>query len=304
VNLKKIIDRIFGNNMSVPERSAAMETLQSVLTELHVFEVIKERGFAVVPFLSPEELKPVQDKLISFNQIRTSDNEAFYTSGRDHVQARKSAKDLSWPYVAPFIGRVVKEEHTHTEGCAWLIKPPGDLGSLSPHQDSSLIDETRFASLYGWMPLQDVNEENGTIHVIPGSHRWGIHFRSLDVLWPLEGYNELLLNHSIPIEMKAGELLLFEGALIHGSGINKTNQLRAALNFFFRPKEAEMLHFMKDEATPKGKVESFKINVDFFHQHNFRERPDPSLFPFHQYYDFSTERWSEKQLKRLLSGIN
>lgn len=279
----------------------SLQGLRSLLKDPAVFEQLATEGYAVIPFLEAEELAPLLKNLETFGNIRSGKSSSlFYTSGRDDSEVRKMARELSWPHVKDHIGRFVETEKAHVEGCAWLLKPPGSEGSLSPHQDSSLVDETRNASFYGWMPLQDVSPENGCVHVIPRSHLWGIHFRSLDVPWPLTEHVDFLQAYCVPVHMKAGEILLFEGALVHGSYINRTERLRAALNFFFMPKGTELCHFMRDGQTPPGKVEAYGIDMDFFYSHDYRQRPDADKYAFAGYRDFAYGPLPKKELLALL----
>ena len=57
-------------------------------------------------------------------------------------------------------------------GSAFLSKGNGDRSEMPMHQDWTIVDEKRFVALNIWTPLQDTTEENGTLEVIPGSHKW------------------------------------------------------------------------------------------------------------------------------------
>ena len=69
---------------------------------------------------------------------------------------------------------------------AFQIKPPSKVSELNPHQDAPVIDETIDNGLFVWIPLCDINEQNGAIYVLPGSHLWQNHQRSLNVKWVFE----------------------------------------------------------------------------------------------------------------------
>ena len=162
------------------------------------------------------------DKYLELNKSKIESY--FYTSGRDNITNRKLAKELTWKLIEKHINDLL-HVGTYVEGSGFLLKPTGEFSELSPHQDSSLIDETKFFSYFGWIPLQDTNVTNGGITVIPKSHLWGINYRSLDIPWLLKDYENILKKYSIPIEVKAGEILFFETALIHGSLKNISNSL-------------------------------------------------------------------------------
>jgi len=96
------------------------------------------------------------------------------------------------------------------------------------HQDEDFIP-TRDRSLSGgWMALDDATVENGCLWVIPGSHRRGI-------LWPQKDHDNREFDcsiesvgfpytnaDSIPVEVKAGAIVFFNGYLLHRSFKNRT----------------------------------------------------------------------------------
>ena len=65
---------------------------------------------------------------------------------------------------------------------------------------------------------QDVNEENGGTLIIPGSHKHIIKAGS--------NGNVGKLNPAINLEANAGTIMLFDGRLLHGTGVNKTSKIR------------------------------------------------------------------------------
>ena len=65
---------------------------------------------------------------------------------------------------------------------------------------------------------QDVNEENGGTLVIPGSHRAFIEAGT--------GGEIGKLPPTINLEAKAGTIMIFDGRLLHGTGVNRTSKRR------------------------------------------------------------------------------
>ena len=65
---------------------------------------------------------------------------------------------------------------------------------------------------------QDINEENGGTLVIPGSHRIMIEAGSDGQIGELPP--------AINLEAKAGTVMLFDGRLLHGTAVNKSNKPR------------------------------------------------------------------------------
>ncbi|MEZ5009089.1 MAG: phytanoyl-CoA dioxygenase family protein [Chitinophagales bacterium] len=144
---------------------------------------------------------------------------------------------------------------------------------MSPHQDSSHVDERKTFSVYAWIPLQNVNKWNVVfiiyLKVIHGVFISGL----LNVEWPLKDKVKELSKMMEPLKMKKGEVLFFHSALIHSSPPNYTFKTRVAINYYLHPKDHPFLHFYEDKETPEGKVEMFEVTPEYFYNEDFERRP-------------------------------
>ncbi len=120
-----------------------------------------------------------------------------------------------------------------------FIKAAGKPGQAW-HQDEDYIP-TRDRSLLGaWIALDDATIENGCLWVIPGSHKPGI-------LWDQEWHGDQRFDCSlesvnfpysdadeIPVEVKAGSIVFFNGYLLHRSLPNRAQSgfRRALVNHY------------------------------------------------------------------------
>lgn len=104
------------------------------------------------------------------------------------------------------------------------FKPPGARGQAL-HQDNYYLQVNPGTCLAAWMALDDCDEANGCLQVVPGTHDTpelcpqaaDTHQSFTDVTVPLaEGMQ------SAPMIMKAGDVLFFNGQLVHGSFPNTT----------------------------------------------------------------------------------
>lgn len=112
------------------------------------------------------------------------------------------------------------------------FKPPGARGQAL-HQDQFYLRATPGTCCAAWMALDDCDEENGCMQVVPGSHR-------LPVLCTIEADTSQSFTDvavaippgmfAVPVEMRAGDVLFFNGQLIHGSYPNRSrDRFRRAL---------------------------------------------------------------------------
>ena len=132
----------------------------------------------------------------------------------------------------------------------YFFKPPGTGRPIAWHQDSwyfrntyvsSIGDAIEQASIGTWLALDDADEENGCLWVIPGSHRLGVIDHS-----QVEESDKYLLQkrvtvsdemeeRAIPVEVPKGALVFFNNALLHRSTPNRSDRFRRAY----------IVHYMK-----------------------------------------------------------
>ncbi|MCS7061920.1 MAG: phytanoyl-CoA dioxygenase family protein [Anaerolineae bacterium] len=114
-----------------------------------------------------------------------------------------------------------------------FVKPPQFQGQAW-HQDEIYIP-TRDRSLIGaWIAIDDATVENGCLFIIPGSHRSGYLFPQRPHNNPDEfdfapesyGFDD---SQEIPVEVKAGTVVFFNGYLLHRSRKNRSQGYRRVL---------------------------------------------------------------------------
>ncbi|MCP3802227.1 phytanoyl-CoA dioxygenase family protein [Allokutzneria sp. A3M-2-11 16] len=112
------------------------------------------------------------------------------------------------------------------------FKPPGSRGQAL-HQDNFYLRAEPGTCVAAWMALERADVGNGCMLVVPGSHRWPILCTAkadtktsfTDVTVPLPVGPD-----AVPVEMEPGDVLFFNGSLVHGSAPNTTDdRFRRAL---------------------------------------------------------------------------
>ena len=150
---------------------------------------------------------------------------------------------------------------------SFVIKEPNPTGVVPPHQDWSFVDnEEEFCSVTCWIPLQDVNIDNGCIGVVKGSNHFFENHRpspSPQVDTPLKEHMFTIFPFLSLVEMKAGEALFFNNKTIHASPPNTTDEARLAIGLGFTQKEASISHYALKPGTTDTLLK-YKIDADFF----------------------------------------
>jgi phytanoyl-CoA hydroxylase len=112
------------------------------------------------------------------------------------------------------------------------FKPAGSRGQAL-HQDNFYLRAEPGTCVAAWMALDRTDEENGCMLVVPGSHRWPIlctrtadtRVSFTDVTVPIPDSVD-----AVPVRMAPGDVLFFNGSLVHGSHPNTSaRRFRRAL---------------------------------------------------------------------------
>lgn len=146
---------------------------------------------------------------------------------------------------------------------SFIVKVSGPESEFSLHQDSTGIDEFKYSNLTMWIPLEDVNMDNGCLCVVPKSHHMFSPFRGMSFPPAYEGITDVLRQYLQPIEMQKGEILLFDNRLVHNSTANLSGADRAVVMSAIYPAEAPLIVCHKDQLDPKSDIELIKQPDDF-----------------------------------------
>jgi phytanoyl-CoA hydroxylase len=114
-----------------------------------------------------------------------------------------------------------------------IFKPPRIGGEVRWHQDATYLRTTPMTVTGFWFALEDATRDNGCLWVEPGGHRGPLRERfvrdgdavrteTVDATpWPAP-------EHTVPLEVEAGTLVVFHGLLPHASAPNRSAVSRQA----------------------------------------------------------------------------
>ena len=132
-----------------------------------------------------------------------------------------------------------------TKNLQYFNKPPKIGKATPPHQDGYYFKLTPPKALTMWLALDDVDENNGCIRYVKGSHLKGMRDHSmtgtLGFSQGISSYgNDDDIKNEIPISAKKGDLIVHDSMTIHRADQNLSNCTnRRALGFIFYSADSE-----------------------------------------------------------------
>jgi hypothetical protein len=229
---------------------------EQILKDKILDELLLSKGFVIIPFLKPVE---IQDLLNFYHQNHTDDIPGFYASvfSLDINLREEITKKIKSIYV-----KIIENTFINYKliGGIFIVKTNNEKERLHPHQDWAFIDEEICRGFNIWIPLVDINEDNGAIRITPESHLWANNFRGPKIQDSFPNKQEEIWQNMTTLNLKAGEALIYDARLFHASYPNQTDKPRIATVFGAIPKDATMYHYIGDGEF----VDVFESNEAFF----------------------------------------
>jgi phytanoyl-CoA hydroxylase len=146
------------------------------------------------------------------------------------------------------------------------FKPAGARGQAL-HQDNFFLQVEPGTCIAAWIALDKVDRENGGLEVVPGTHR-------MDIFCPEESDSTVSFTREfvpvppglarVPVDMEAGDVLFFNGSLVHGSPPNRsTDRFRRSFICHYVGRSSErMSRWYRPILTMNGQEVEIAENTD------------------------------------------
>lgn len=209
----------------------------------------QENGYIqLLNVLSPEELAEVRTALDDASRLQL--DARHHTSSGEyekvfvqkvnlwtvHEGLRRYVLDPRIAGLARQLARTPRVRLWHDHA---LIKMPGDSRESPWHQDLPYWPMNEPGALSCWMALDDVDERNGCMQFIPGSHRWGL-FEPIRLV-DAQDLFQLVPDHEgkdftpVVMRMPAGSCTFHDGRTFHYASANSTAKPRRAIITIYMP---------------------------------------------------------------------
>lgn len=297
---EKIINTLFSQKHKLTERNFDYKIFKSDIYQ----NELQLKGFV--------HLKNVLDKSIlqeyiyiyenakhKFDCINKENNVINSIAYKD-IELKKYISSSTINYLHKSFEDILNVENLKfpTGGTFCTLKPKHEI-TFKPHQDPAYVDETKTYSAVGWFPLTDVDENNGCLYVIPGTHIWNNFKRSISMDWAFEKYSNLLSKHMIPIPAEFGDLIMFDGSLIHASKKNLTDNTRLAVNVAIVNKNSKLQTYHPINHYFANKYE---IDGNYFIEELLFNKPSDKFKK--NGIELLNNKYTEMDVIKLLEGTN
>jgi ectoine hydroxylase-related dioxygenase (phytanoyl-CoA dioxygenase family) len=163
------------------------------------------------------------------------------------LQPGETAKDIrEWHETSTYLYEIIKNPkildlvegilgpNFYCWASSFFIKEPFTHDTVGWHQDAYYWPMAPHNSVTVWLAFDDVDEENGGMKLVPGSHLHGVikHKRSTQTssILTLELESGTFSDaDAIQFKLKAGEVSLHDDRAVHGSPANPSPRRRAGL---------------------------------------------------------------------------
>ncbi len=193
----------------------------------------------LVELMNPNH--PAHHLFYEFHSNESNDSNAVLFHSLGHWRIANGFHDALWnPAFVMAAHQLLEDKPVRFWHDQLFCKPAKHGGVVAWHQDYSYWTRTiAMQHLTCWTGLDDANIENGCLHYIPKSHKWGL-LNAPELAGDMDGLLQYLSEEQkqefkpIPIELKKGYATFHHPLMVHGSYENKSEISRRAfvLNVF------------------------------------------------------------------------
>ena len=222
-------------------------------------EEFEKNGYVIVPFYNQEDI----DELINlYAELHPVDETGFFPSTFSQDKQYRNTADQEIRRIGLKRIQELCEDFKVVCG-SFIVKFPGPKSIMNVHQDMTLVDESKYTGINIWCPLIDLNESNGSLWILPGSHRLFPTYRGSTIPDIYEKVKDEIIACMSPLFLKAGQAVIFDQSVIHYSPPNESNEKRIVTNTYFTHKEAAFRIAYFNREVSQDQVEVFEQDDSF-----------------------------------------
>ncbi|MFT4646538.1 MAG: hypothetical protein ACI8ZX_002969 [Planctomycetota bacterium] len=268
--------------------------MENLFLENDLNKELQEHGFVSLPCLNKNSIK----SLLNFYQTNTKEALSGFhpTMFHENLNYKKQVNELILSNLNNFFSLNINLNYKSLYG-NFMVKESGDQSDMKLHQDWSYVNEDKEKSFAIWIPLIDLNSQNGALSVIPKSHKLRNNKRGPGFFCPFENWQEEIIEkYGLPLYLKAGEAVIWDHKLAHFSPPNLSNEKRIAITAIITPKNTPIYHFYKPNH--EMIIETYEVNQAFFMSYQIQNGPNQNYISKEPYSPFKI---TKKELECILT---
>lgn len=253
------LNKIFG--IRNPENNDWQPVSRDYLKDTATEAELRNTGYSIVGGLTMPQIEKLRVLYNELHSFKKPEGGMFYSVYSRDLEYRNRVHRGIGEILKPVYDNLFSDYKSVLN--SFIIKVSGPESEFSLHQDSTGLDETKYSCLSVWIPLQDTGVNNGCLCVVPHSHKMFSPYRGISFPQPFDSISDTVRKYLQPIEMKTGEILLFDNRLVHNSVINDSGTDRVVVMSGIFPKEAHLLSCYKDMSDEKNPIELIEQADDY-----------------------------------------
>lgn len=244
-------------------------TLKDIVATDHYLEFFKSKGYITIKSVFEEKklisMRKLCDEIVEYTELNNNDLFSnYYLKHRpdqgvlyDLYQRFPEFSNLARSQVIIDVVSKIYSKNFFLYENSLVYKPRGKANAVPWHQDF-INRPNEPIKVIAWIALDDISQANGCMYAIPGSHELGFlpcltlkgetHHTRVDI-------SKVDQSKAVPIEMKAGDVLIFHQLLLHSSKEVHTELPRRAyrvsyqnFNKSFTPRGTPIVISLRDKS--------------------------------------------------------
>ncbi len=250
--------------------------MRNIFTNPQLQKEFDKKGFVVVDLLTPSEVEQARALQTKYETKKFQDVPDYDITyklsffGENEAHKRKAFEEVN----AFFKDKVDRFLDRYKPVMTNLFEKEPGTGEVPVHQNWTFVDESKYTSVSVWCPLVDVTHENGTLEVVPGTHKVMCDVRSPSIHVVFMDLIDIAKQKYMePFNLKAGQAAIVDDGALHYSPVNVTSKPRPAIQLIMAPEDAQLIHYYKSKDSKEDKVEIYEVSPEFFFTFNITEPP-------------------------------
>jgi hypothetical protein len=240
--------------------------MRKIFNDPTIEKEFKRQGYVILNLFEKSEFDQVKQLYFKLDGVKgtagTNKNSYELSFFDKNIDEKRKKSDAVYQFLKSKIDSVLDQ---YSPIMVNLFSKEKDTGEVPIHQNWTFVDEDKYTSVSFWMPLQNVNRTNGTLEVVPGSHKDLAKYRGPSIPWVFDELNTLMKEeYMVPLELNEGQIAVLDDSIIHYSSDNNTEVPRRAIQVILQPNDSPLIHCYKAKNDPANTVNIIEIKPDYF----------------------------------------